>query len=105
MSDKLEKLKPRVIECSDRLRKLIDLGAPGVIIGAEAWHLFCTVLAAYGTGAASTMVQDIRYKNLHGRGVCSNEDCTAYVERPDIGVCKPCREAMGIPADAKEIIR
>jgi len=26
------------------------------------------------------------------------------VERPNIGVCEPCCEAMGIPTDAEEII-
>ncbi len=93
---KEEKLKPHVIEGCDRLRNLIDLNAPGVIIGAAAWQLYKTVLATYGTGAGSTMLQDLRDGNLHSRGVCSHEDCTAYVDRPGLGVCEPCAESMGL---------
>jgi len=93
---KKEKLKPFVIECCDRLRKLVDLNAPATIVGAAAWHLYVTVLAAYGSTAASTMVQNIREQNLHNRGICSHKDCTNYVDRPESGICKSCRSKLGI---------
>jgi hypothetical protein len=96
---KQEKLKPYVIECLERLRKLIDLDAPAVIIGASAWSLFTTILSAYGASAASAMVQHIRDENLHARGVCSHEDCTKYVERPNIGICEGCCKSLGLDDD------
>lgn len=93
---KQEKLKPMLLEGVKRLLKLIELNAPGVIIGAAAWHAFATTLAVYGDGAASTMVQDIREGNLHARAVCSHGDCTEYVDRPDLGICAAHLKELGI---------
>ena len=96
MSAKLDKLKPRLLECIGRLQRLVELDAPAVIIGAAAWNVFSTTLAAYGSLAASTMVQHIRDENLHSRAVCNHEDCTNYVQRPDVGMCADCQKAMGL---------
>lgn len=101
LTDKERKLKPHVIACSDRLRKFIDINAPAVIIGSEAWHLFCTVLACYGTAAGSTMIGHLRDANLHNRGTCSHDDCTNYVERPGVGWCEACCKAEGITDPAE----
>ncbi len=92
MTKKEKMLKPRVLECIDRLRKFVDLNAPPVIVGAAAWNVYTMVLAAYGTAAGSTMIQDIRDQNLHARGVCGWDDCTGYVDRPGSGVCEDCWE-------------
>lgn len=101
---KRDALKPRLIECVDRLRKLIDLNAPGVIIGAAAWHTFATTLAVCGTGAGSTMIQQIMERNLHARGVCCHEDCAAIVERPGLGMCEACQKQLGLDKDMLEVL-
>lgn len=100
---KSQLLKPRLLESIDRLRKFVELDVPAVILGAEAWNVFQTVLATYGTMAASTMVQSIRDKNLQMRAICAHEDCTNYVDRPPLGMCKTCLAALGLPHDAEEI--
>lgn len=48
--NKEEKLKPVLLECIDRLRKLIELNAPGVIIDLAAFNVYATSLATYGEG-------------------------------------------------------
>lgn len=105
MSDtaKSRMLKPRLLESIDRLRKFVELDAPAVILGAEAWNVFQTVLATCGAIAASTMVQSIRDKNLQMRAVCAHEDCTNYVDRPPLGLCKTCLATLGLPEDAEEL--
>jgi hypothetical protein len=100
MTNKEAMLKPRLIECVNRLQKLIELDAPSVIIGNAAFSVFSTTLAVYGESAGSTFIQHLRDQDLHGRGVCSHEDCTSYVDRPDIGVCASCLDALGIDDDA-----
>ncbi len=92
---KTDKLKPLLIESVARLARLIQVDAPGVIIGAAAWHTYTTVLATYGSGAGSTMINDLRDGALHGRGICSHEDCTVYVERPSCGMCAKCLKEIG----------
>ncbi len=92
---KERKLKPSVIECVERLRKFVDLDAPGVIIGREAWNVLLTVFACYGEAAGKGMIHDLRDSNLHGRGVCTHADCVNYVERPGVNVCAACAKEMG----------
>lgn len=99
MASKTDILRPRVIECVEHLRKLIDLDAPAVIIGAEAWHVFTTVLAAYGVVAGSTMIGNLRDGNLHGRGVCTYDGCTSYINRPGMSICAGCAHSLGIDDD------
>ncbi len=96
MTKKEKMLKPRVLECIDRLRKFVDMNAPPVIVGAAAWNAFQTVLAAYGDSAGHAMINDLRRENLHGRGVCSWEDCDHTVERPGVGTCAACQKELGI---------
>lgn len=104
MTEKTKLLKPHLLECVRRLKRFIDLDAPGVIIGMEAWNVFATVLATYGTAAGSTMVQNIRDKNLHSRGVCENGDCVVTVERPSLGICETCCKALGLDTDDVEVL-
>lgn len=102
---KQNKLKPHLIECIDRLRKFIDLDAPSVIIGNAAFAVFATTLATYGSSAGSSLISHIRDQNLHARGVCGEEDCTNYVQRPDTGMCDPCCKTLGIdPATTIEAL-
>ncbi len=93
---KEEFLKPKVFECIERLRKLVTLNAPAVIVGAAAWNVYTTILAAYGTEAGKIMINEIRDHNLHSRAVCSYEDCINYVDRPDVGTCEECLRKLGI---------
>ena len=85
-----ELLKPRVIDCVDRLRKLIDIDAPPVIIGAEIWLLFRTALAAYGEKIGQRMIHSLTEQALHSRGVCSMNECTNPVDRAGLSVCESC---------------
>jgi hypothetical protein len=93
---KTELLKPNLLACVERMKKLIELDAPAVIVGHEAWNILATTLATYGSAAGSGMVESIKDQNLHGRGVCSYEDCVNYVERPGVNVCEICLKEMGI---------
>lgn len=99
---KQEMLKPRLLECIARLKKLIELDAPAVIIGAAAWSVFKVTLSTYGTAAGSTMLDDIRERDLHHRGVCSWQDCAAYVDRPDVAICKEHQKELGLE-DMEEV--
>ena len=91
---KQEMLKARVIECHARLGKLIEHAGSPVIIGAAAWHLFCTVLAAYGTSAGMQMITSLRDGNLRARGVCVYGDCVASVKRDRAGICARCSKSL-----------
>lgn len=101
---KKEKLKPRLIECVDRLASLIKLDAPGVIIGHAAFNVFVTTLAVYGDSAGSTLISHLRDQNLHARAICSHEDCSAYVDRPTLGICGDCLTKLGIDASDYEVV-
>jgi hypothetical protein len=87
---KRDKLKPHLLRATARLRKFIELDAPGVIIGAEAYNVFATTLAVYGESAGSAMIRHIRDQNLRARGVCGYEDCVETVEHPGLGICGAC---------------
>lgn len=101
---KQQKLKPHLLRCIERLQKLIDLDGPAIIIGHEAFNVYATALAVYGEAAGKPLLQHLRDQNLHERGVCSHEDCTRYVERPDSGICETCQKALGIDDSSIEEI-
>jgi hypothetical protein len=89
-------LKPHLLSTIERLKKLIEMDAPAVIIGHDAFAVFATALAVYGDSAGNGLISLLRESNLHGRGVCDHEDCTNYVERPPSGTCNPCLTKMGV---------
>lgn len=99
---KQEMLKPRLLECIDRLKQLVELDAPSVVIGAAAWSVFKVTLSTYGTAAGSTMLSDIQERDLHHRGVCSWGDCTSHVDRPDVAICKEHQKELGLE-DMEEV--
>lgn len=100
---KEEKLKPLLIECIDQLKKLVELGAPGVVVDQAAFNVYVTSLATYGEGKA--LISHLRDQNLHQRGVCNYEDCTSYVDRPGIGMCKKCEvETFGSDGPFEEVV-
>ena len=101
---KKEKLRPYLIQCVDRLHKLIELDAPGGIIGAEAFNVFATTLAVYGSSAGSTFIQHVRDQNLHKRGTCSHGDCSNEVQRPDLGLCAGCVRELDLQ-DCEEVVQ
>lgn len=88
-------LKPRLLDSVNRLKRLVELDAPAVIIGHEAWLLYKTTLACYGDAAASTMVSQIREAALESRGICHFNDCTNPVDRPETGICQSCLKSIG----------
>lgn len=96
MKTKEQLLKPRVLENIDRLRKIVELDAPAVIVGEFAFNLYATVLAAYGEEAGRGLVKHIRDQNLQSRGVCEHGDCTNPVARQPLGICEPCQKEIGI---------
>lgn len=93
---KTDKLKPRVLDSLERLKKFIELDAPAPIIGIEAWILFKVVLSTYGISAGMSMIGEIRDHDLHSRAVCANEDCIEYVDRWGSGICSKCEKELGI---------
>lgn len=95
MKTKEQLLKPRVLENIDRLRKIVELDAPPVLIGEFAFSLYATVLAAYGEEAGRAMAKSIRDHNLQNRAVCDWGDCTNTVERTPIGTCAACQKEIG----------
>lgn len=95
MKIKEQLLKPRVLENIDRLRKIVELDAPPVLIGEFAFSLYATVLAAYGEEAGRAMAKSIRDHNLQDRAVCDWGDCTNTVERTPIGTCPDCQKEIG----------
>lgn len=95
MKTKEQLLKPRVLENIDRLRKIVELDAPPVLIGEFAFSLYATVLAAYGEEAGRAMTKHIRDQNLQSRAVCDWGDCTNTVERTPIGTCAACQKEIG----------
>jgi len=98
---KKEVLKPRLIECVERMRKLLELDAPPVLIGAEAFSIFATTLAVYGTEAGWSFLEHLRKQNLKSRAVCAWEDCIHPVEREETHLCAACEKKIG--CDAKSL--
>lgn len=94
MKMKEQLLKPRILENIDRLRKIVELDAPAVLIGEFAFSLYATVLAAYGEEAGRAMAKSIRDHNLQDRGVCDWGDCTNPVERTPMGTCLDCQKEI-----------
>ena len=92
---KEEKLKPHLIECIDRMKKLIEIDAPGVIVGSAAFSILATTLAVYGESAGSTLIGHLRDQNLHSRGICTHADCTKPIDRPNVDVCQDCQKELG----------
>ena len=93
---KEELLKPRLVECVDRMQKLLALNAPSNIIGAVAFSIFSTTLACYGEEAGWALIGHLRAQNLHERAVCNyGKDCTNPVDRPDMGICPDCEIVIG----------
>jgi len=103
VTGKQELLKPHLLESIARLKKFVELDAPGVVVGAEAFNVFATTLAAFGDGAGSTFIQHIRERNLHVRGVCNHQDCTRYAGRPGLGLCDECAKALDL-VGAEEVL-
>lgn len=84
MKSKRELLRPRLLECIDRLRKFVELDAPAVIVGMSAWSVMKVTLATYGSDAWKCLIDDICEAELHDRAICRSDGCTAYVDRPDV---------------------
>lgn len=103
MSAKQAKLKPHVLESLYRLRRFIELDAPSVIIGREVCLLFKVTLSAYGAEAGMGLLDALRGGDLAMRGVCENDDCIEYVERPHINMCDACINTLelGLGLDTK----
>lgn len=95
MAGKPELLKPRVLECIDRLRKVVEMNGPPVFIGECAFSVFSVVLAAYGEEAGCGLIRHIREQDLQERAVCSWGDCINTVERPPLGICPDCEREIG----------
>lgn len=95
MTKKEEMLKVRALECLERLKAVITLDAPPVVIGDFAFSLYATVLAAYGDAAGEGMIRHIREQNLQARGVCHYGDCVNLVERAPFGMCEACQKEIG----------
>ena len=105
MSSKANLLKPRVLDCIERLRRLVELDAPVPIIGAASFSVFAIVLSAYGDKAGTPLLQHIREEDQHNRGLCNWEDCTNPVKRPkDMGICNFHQKELGIDAETIEDI-
>lgn len=94
MTRKEDLLKPRLLECIDRLRKVVELNGPPAFIGECAFSVFSVVLAAYGEESGRGLIRHIREQDLHERAVCSWEDCTNTVERPPMGICPDCEREI-----------
>lgn len=105
MANKEELLKPRVLECIDRLRKSVELNAPPVFIGECAFSVFAIVLATYGEESGRGLIRHIREQNLHERAVCSWADCTNAVERPSMGMCPDCEREIGCDPESMAELR
>lgn len=97
---KSELLKPRVLDCIDRLRKVIELNGPPAFIGECAFSVFSVVLAAYGEEAGRGLIRHIREQDLQERAVCSWGDCINTVERPPLGICPDCEREIGCDPDS-----
>lgn len=89
-------LRPHLLRCLARMQRLITINAPGLIIGAEAFNIFATTLACYGETAGMSLLSHIAEQNLHGRGICSHEECVGAVERPGTGWCEKCEREEGV---------
>jgi hypothetical protein len=96
---KQELLKPHLLDCIARLQSFIEVGAPAVVIGHEAFNVLATTLAVYGTVAGAGLISHIRDTNLHSRGICTNEDCVECIERPGVDICEKCCVELGIGDD------
>jgi hypothetical protein len=95
MTKKEQLLKVRALECLERLRKVIELNAPPLIIGDFAFSLYATVLAAYGEHAGEGLIRHLREQNLQSRALCHYGDCTNGVERTPFGICADCQKEIG----------
>ena len=94
--NKQEMLKPRLLDCVNRMKKLLELDAPASIIGAEAFSIFATTLAVYGEQAGWAPIGHLHEQNLASRGVCTyGNECTNYVERPGPDLCLDCEKVIG----------
>lgn len=96
MNNKESLLKPRLLESLERFRTFIDLNAPNTIIGAELASLFRVTLATYGASAGLPLLSDLMDREYHSRAICGNEDCVNRVDRPDVGICEPCKKELGL---------
>ena len=98
---KQELLKERLIECVERMHKLLALNAPGTIIGSEAFNIFATTLACYGEEAGHALVSHIREQNLHERAVCTyGNECVNPIERPPMPICLDCEKIIGVDPES-----
>lgn len=99
--NKEQMLKQRLVDCVDRMQKLLALNAPASIVGAEAFSIFATTLAVYGEKAGWSFISHIREQNLASRGVCTHgEECTNEVERPGPDICHDCEKEIGIDPES-----
>ncbi len=93
---KQELLKQRLVDCVDRMQKLLALNAPPAIIGAEAFSIFATTLSVYGEEAGWALISHLREQNLASRGICTHgNECTNEIERPGTNLCLDCEKEIG----------
>ena len=93
--NKANYLRTSLLARIERLRKLIELDAPPAIIGSEAALVFSGVLASYGTDAGLRLIEQIRDRDLAGKGMCQHGDCVNGIppgspDDPLPGYCSLC---------------
>lgn len=64
---------------AERLLKLLELGAPRTILGAEAW-LIMKATMGLGKDALGPMIADMVWKARNGMACCVHEECGGKVD-------------------------